>query len=66
MYLVGHDGHTAFERLMGKPSRDDATRSASAFSTACDRRTWTAASTPGGGPESGWGAVGARRLTSSQ
>eukprot|EP00969_Alexandrium_andersonii_P015361 671155-Alexandrium_andersonii.AAC.1 len=22
-YLVGHDGHTAFEQLMGNPSRDD-------------------------------------------
>eukprot|EP00969_Alexandrium_andersonii_P144977 6410364-Alexandrium_andersonii.AAC.1 len=22
-YLVGHDGRTAFERLTGKPSRDD-------------------------------------------
>eukprot|EP00969_Alexandrium_andersonii_P173682 7678565-Alexandrium_andersonii.AAC.1 len=22
-YLVGHDGRTAFERLVGKPSRDD-------------------------------------------
>eukprot|EP00969_Alexandrium_andersonii_P245517 10849634-Alexandrium_andersonii.AAC.1 len=22
-YLVGHDGRTEFERLMGKPSRDD-------------------------------------------
>eukprot|EP00969_Alexandrium_andersonii_P175286 7751475-Alexandrium_andersonii.AAC.1 len=22
-YLVGHDGRAAFERLLGKPSRDD-------------------------------------------
>eukprot|EP00969_Alexandrium_andersonii_P137578 6084517-Alexandrium_andersonii.AAC.1 len=39
-----------------------ATSSASACSTAFGRRTWAAASTPGatpgGSPESGWGAVG--------
>eukprot|EP00969_Alexandrium_andersonii_P272422 12039852-Alexandrium_andersonii.AAC.1 len=42
-----------------------ATNSVSAFSIACDHRTWTAASIPGGSPGSGWGAVGARQLASS-
>eukprot|EP00969_Alexandrium_andersonii_P344176 15212914-Alexandrium_andersonii.AAC.1 len=39
--------------------------SASACSTAFGRRTWTSASYPGGSPESGWGAIGIRQLTSS-
>eukprot|EP00969_Alexandrium_andersonii_P007090 309452-Alexandrium_andersonii.AAC.1 len=37
-----------------------ATSSASACSAAFDRRTWAASLTPGGSPDSGWGAVGAR------
>eukprot|EP00969_Alexandrium_andersonii_P107206 4728685-Alexandrium_andersonii.AAC.1 len=42
-----------------------ATSSANACFIVSDRRTWAAASAPGGSPESGWGAVGAQRLTLS-
>eukprot|EP00969_Alexandrium_andersonii_P306179 13535248-Alexandrium_andersonii.AAC.1 len=51
---------------MCKPSRGDGYEFGEHVSIAFDRRTWTAASNRGRGPESGWGAVGARRPTSSR
>eukprot|EP00969_Alexandrium_andersonii_P214991 9494245-Alexandrium_andersonii.AAC.1 len=57
-HLLGHDGRMAFERLFGHRAATTAMRSASACFTAFGRRTWAAASIPGGGPECGWGVVG--------
>eukprot|EP00969_Alexandrium_andersonii_P300470 13283928-Alexandrium_andersonii.AAC.1 len=62
-HLVGHDGQTAFERLVGKPSRGDGYEFNEQVFSVLARATSADASAPGGAPECGWGAAGAWPFT---